>query len=83
MSMLEKLVLPEIRELIDAKDVGTLREILSDWIPPDLGALVEDLEPEEQAFVFRAMSKKRRPIRSLISISRPSDTWSSRCRSAK
>ncbi len=58
MSMLEKLVLPEIRELIDAKDVGTLREILSDWIPPDLGALVEDLEPEEQAFVFRAMSKE-------------------------
>lgn len=58
MSMLEKLVLPEIRELIDCKDLGTLREILREWIPPDLAALVEDLEPEEQAFVFRALETR-------------------------
>jgi magnesium transporter len=55
--MLEKLVLPEIRELIADKDLGTLHDILGEWIPPDLGALVEDLEPEEQAFVFRALGK--------------------------
>ncbi len=36
MSMLEKLVLPEIRELIVSKDVTTLHEVLSEWIPPDL-----------------------------------------------
>ncbi len=58
MSMLEKLVLPEIRELIAEMDVTTLHEVLSEWIPPDLGALVEDLEPEEQAFVFRALDKE-------------------------
>jgi magnesium transporter len=58
MSMLEKLVLPEIRELMDAKDVDTLGDILSEWIPPDLGALIEDLEPEEQAFVFRVLEKE-------------------------
>ncbi len=58
MSMLEKLVLPEIRELISAKDVTTLREILSDWLPPDLAALVEDLEPEEQSFAFRALGQQ-------------------------
>jgi magnesium transporter len=58
MSMLEKLVLPEIRELIAEKDVTTLHEVLSEWIPPDLGALIEDLEPEEQAFVFRALGKE-------------------------
>jgi len=57
LSMLEKLVLPEIRELIVAKDFGTLGEILAEWLPPDLGALVEDLEPEEQALVFRVLSK--------------------------
>jgi magnesium transporter len=55
MSMLEKLVLPEIRELISAKDVPTLREILREWLPPDLAALVGDLEPDEQAFVFRSL----------------------------
>ena len=55
MSMLEKLVLPEIRELISTKDLTTLREILREWLPPDLAALVGDLEPEEQALVFRSL----------------------------
>ncbi len=55
MSMLEKLVLPEIQELIQAKDLSTLREILSEWLPPDLAALVSDLEPDEQALVFRSL----------------------------
>lgn len=57
MSMLEKLVLPEIRELIRDRDLETLREILSDWIPPDLAALIADLEPDEQAFAFRALEE--------------------------
>ena len=55
MSMLEKLVLPEIRELIDVKDLETLREILSEWLPPDVAALISDLEPDEQATVFRTL----------------------------
>ncbi len=59
MSMLEKLVLPEIRELIADKDLATLHDVLGEWIPPDLGALLEDLEPEEQAFVFRALEKEK------------------------
>ena len=54
MTMLEKLVLPEIRELIRAKDWATLREILGEWLQPDLAALISDLEPDEQALVFRA-----------------------------
>ncbi|HTM53634.1 MAG TPA: magnesium transporter [Pirellulales bacterium] len=57
MSMLEKLVLPEIRELIVGRDLETLREILSDWIPPDLAALIADLDPDEQAFAFRALEE--------------------------
>ena len=57
MTMLEKLVLPEIRELIDSKDWLTLREILSEWLPPDLAALIADLSSDEQAAVFRALEK--------------------------
>jgi magnesium transporter len=57
MSMLEKLVLPEIRELIKARDLDTLQDILSDWIPPDLAALISDLEPDEQAVAFRALDR--------------------------
>jgi magnesium transporter len=55
MTMLEKLVLPEIRELIKSKDLPTLREILGEWLVPDLAALISDLEPEEQAAVFRSL----------------------------
>ena len=57
MTMLEKLVLPEIRELISARDLVTLREVLSDWIPPDLAALIADLEPDEEAIVFRSLDQ--------------------------
>lgn len=57
MTMLEKLVLPEIRELIGAKDLHTLHEILGEWLPPDLAALIVDLEPDEQAAVFRSLEK--------------------------
>ncbi|MGD9724036.1 MAG: magnesium transporter [Pirellulales bacterium] len=55
MSILEKLVLPEILELIHDKDWPTLREILAEWLPPDLAALIEDLDSDDQAAVFRAL----------------------------
>ena len=69
MSMLEKLVLPEIRELIGAKDLHTLHEILGEWLPPDLAALIVDLEPDEQAAVFRVWRSRRPRRRSAISTS--------------
>jgi magnesium transporter len=53
--MLGKLALPEIRELIEAKDVATLDEVLNDWLPADLAEVVDDLRPDEQVFVLRAL----------------------------
>lgn len=53
--MLEKLALPEIRELIEAKDSATLNEVLNDWFPADLAGLIDDLQPEEQVEVLRAL----------------------------
>jgi magnesium transporter len=53
--MLGKLALPEIRELIEAKDYGTLDEVLNDWLPADLAEIVDDLRPDEQAYVLRAL----------------------------
>ena len=46
-SMIEKLLLPEIRELIATKDEETLRETLDRWVPPDVVALFADLSDEE------------------------------------
>jgi magnesium transporter len=53
--MLEKLVLPEIRELIDANDFATLSDVLNDWLPPDLAALVADWDAPDTAKIVRAL----------------------------
>lgn len=45
--MLEKLLLPEIRELIVIKDETTLREVLNRWPPPDVANLFAELTDEE------------------------------------
>ncbi len=36
MTILEKLLLPEIRELIHSKDLDILRDVLNRWLPADL-----------------------------------------------
>jgi magnesium transporter len=41
--MIDKLALPEIRELLDAGDVATLGEVLNDWLPTDLAGLLDKL----------------------------------------
>jgi hypothetical protein len=46
--MLEKLVLPEVRELIEAGDTDTLRELLNHWLSAEIALLVSDLGPHEQ-----------------------------------
>jgi magnesium transporter len=55
MSILEKLTLPEIRELIESRDCDTLREVLADWMPQDIADLLNDLEPGEDALVLAAL----------------------------
>jgi magnesium transporter len=50
--MLAKLALPEVRELIQAKDETTLRDVLGSWLPADLAALLLNLGPEERAYLL-------------------------------
>lgn len=52
MSDLEKLALPEIRELITAGDRDTLCEVLNEWGAPDLGDLITDLNDAEDIYTF-------------------------------
>src|SRR5205085_12000332 len=54
-SPLEKLLLPEIKELIGSKDFTTLHDVLQRWDPADVGALVSDLEPDDRTAVFRSL----------------------------
>lgn len=57
--MLGKLVLPEIRELIDARDFATLAEVLNRWLPADLGELIEALPPGEQRSILTCLKPAR------------------------
>lgn len=53
--MLEKLVLPEIRELIHDKSLQTLRETLNRWLPADIADLLSDLGSYEDIVAFQCL----------------------------
>jgi magnesium transporter len=50
-----KLVLPEIRELLEAGDHATLAEVLNGWLPADLAGLAAELSEDERVPLFRAL----------------------------
>ncbi len=58
--MLDKLVYPEIRELIVAGDEETLREALNRWSPQDVVALFADLTDEEDLAGLRMLRGPQR-----------------------
>jgi len=53
--MLSQLLQPEIKSLIDERQLGTLKEILSDWTPADIAELIAELSESEQAIIFRLL----------------------------
>jgi magnesium transporter len=55
MTMLEKLLLPEMRELIQDRELETLREALNRWLPVDLADLFADLEHDEIIVAFQCL----------------------------
>ena len=57
---LQKLVFPEIRELIAARDQETLRETLDRWLPAEVAALLEELTDEEDIAGFRLLRGPQR-----------------------
>jgi magnesium transporter len=59
MTILEKLTLPEIRELVECRDCETLRDVLNDWMPEDIADLFDDLDPQEDVIVLEAMEPEK------------------------
>ena len=53
--MIERLVLPEVRELLASGDLATLGEVLNRWPPADLAGIVAALGEPEQAQVLQAL----------------------------
>ena len=59
MSILEKLTLPEIRELIECNDRDTLREVVNDWLPEDIADLLDDLSAEEEVVLLESLDPEK------------------------
>ena len=53
--MVGKLLAPEIKSMIDARNFGALRELFSDWPPADVADVILDLPEDEQVIIFRVL----------------------------
>src|SRR5690242_12144917 len=53
--MVGNLLLPEIKELIAARDFNGLREIFKEWPPADLADVILDFPEDEQVIIFRVL----------------------------
>jgi magnesium transporter len=50
-----KLLAPEIKSLIDARNFGALREMFREWPPADVAEVILDLPEDEQVIIFRVL----------------------------
>src|SRR5438128_3760138 len=53
--MVGKILEPEIRSLIDARNFGALREVFREWPPADVAEVILDLPEDEQVCIFRVL----------------------------
>src|ERR1017187_3358118 len=54
--MVGKLLAPEIKSLIDARNFVALRELFEEWPPADVAEVILDLPDDEQVIIFRVLS---------------------------
>jgi magnesium transporter len=53
--MVGKILLPEIRSLIDERNFSALREIFREWPPADVAEVILDLPEDQQVIIFRLL----------------------------
>src|SRR6267378_8678606 len=53
--MVGKILIPEIQNLIRARDFAGLRELFSDWPPADVAEVILDLPEDDQVIIFRVL----------------------------
>src|SRR5881296_3456151 len=53
--MVGKILEPEIRSVIDARNFTALREIFREWPPADVAEVILDLPEDEQVIIFRVL----------------------------
>jgi magnesium transporter len=50
-----KLLAPEIKSMIDARNFGALRELFREWPPADVAEVIVDVPEDEQVIIFRVL----------------------------
>jgi magnesium transporter len=50
-----KILQPEIKSLIDARNFGALREVFREWPPADVAEVILDVPEDEQVIIFRVL----------------------------
>src|SRR5436189_2215238 len=53
--MVGKILEPEIRSLIEARNFGALREVFREWPPADVAEVIVDMPEDEQVIIFRVL----------------------------
>ena len=53
--MVGRILIPEIKSLIDARNFGALRELFEDWPPADVAEVILDMEENDQVIIFRVL----------------------------
>src|SRR5215467_5236196 len=53
--MVGKILEPEIRSMIEARDFAALREVFREWPPPDVAEVILVLPEDEQVIIFRVL----------------------------
>jgi magnesium transporter len=53
--MVGKILLPEIKGLIEARNFGALRELFREWPPADVAEVILDMDEDDQVIIFRVL----------------------------
>src|SRR6059036_3237032 len=53
--MVGKILEPEIKSMIDARNFGALREVFREWPPADVAEVILDMPEDEQVIIFRVL----------------------------
>ncbi|MBA2622173.1 MAG: magnesium transporter [Chthoniobacterales bacterium] len=53
--MVGRILQPEIKSLIEARDFAALRELFEDWPPADVAEVILDMEENDQVIIFRVL----------------------------
>src|SRR5213596_325993 len=53
--MVGKILEPEIKSMIEARNFGALREVFREWPPADVAEVILDMPEDEQVIIFRVL----------------------------